>query len=171
MKFKLIFLLSFVLVLLFTGCAKEEPITVVDGYWKYTLQEDGTYSVGAADQNNMPSRIEIPTEFEGVAVTAITDMGFARCKGLAEVVIPNTFKTLSYGAFYMCPDLQYIYIPNSVKSIDGGVIGMCGSGSWISVDYDGTSGEWDTIFMAGNWAAGTKCQVTCTDRTISYDGT
>ena len=170
MKTKLMILLCLICVLFITGCGiKEEAPSVVDGYWKYTLLEDGTYSVGAANKNDIPSRIEIPREYDGIAVTAITVNGFARCSGLRTVVIPDHFETIGEGAFYICENLQTVYIPNSVKSIDQGAIGVCNSKQTVTIYYDGTAAEWKRIFKAGNWADGTKCQIVCTDQSIDYD--
>ena len=171
MKVKLMLLLCLIGVLFITGCGKEEAPSVVDGYLKYTLLEDGTYSVGAANKNDLPSRIEIPREYDGIAVTAITVNGFARCSGLRTVVIPDHFEEIEEGAFYICENLQTVYIPNSVKYIDQGAIGVCNSKQSVTVYYDGTSAEWKRIRKAGNWAGGTKCQIVCIDKTIEHDQT
>lgn len=142
---------------------KEEATreSVVDGYFTYIKQDDGTYSVTATDKNNFPEEVKIPTTYNGVAVTAIEDSAFSGCVGLRKITVPDSIVRLPYGAFYMCPDLEDVNLPSTISGIGQGAFGVCEKE--IHIYFDGTTKQWGNISKAGNWASETKYYVHCSD--------
>lgn len=149
----------FILTLVSCGGEKEEPVTVVDGYLTYTLLDDGTYSVGVTNREQTPERIDIPSEFNGAKVTAITESGFSGCTNLKVVTVPDTITRVADGAFYLCPVLETVYLPKTITSIGGGAFGIVGIANYgagpvnnsLTVYYDNTVEAWDKMFLPGNW--------------------
>lgn len=63
-------------------------------------------------------KIIIPTEINGVPVTAIGLRAFAECAKIEAVEIPDTITTIGYLAFYGCNGLTSVTIPDSVTEIE-----------------------------------------------------
>lgn len=83
---------------------------------KYTLLNDGTYSV-SGDRKTAYTRVVIPSTFEGKRVTTIGLYAFDGLPSLERVVIPNGITTISAYAFQNCTKLKDLTLPNSVTSI------------------------------------------------------
>ena len=62
---------------------------------------------------------------------------------IKSVVIPDSVKTIAYGAFYACHSLETLVIGSGVESIGGSVIRYAEKLS--AVHYNGTQEEWDAI--------------------------
>ena len=98
-----------------------------DEYFKFTLLEDDTYAVGAADVTNMPDYVVFPSTHNGKAVTKIDDMALiyiapdlsyaVGCEAVKTIVIPDSITTIGEYAFSGCINLSSINIPNSVVYI------------------------------------------------------
>ena len=58
-------------------------------------------------------------------VTSIPAWGFANCKNLTSITIPNTITTIGSNAFSECKGLTSIIIPNGVVSIGSRVFSHC----------------------------------------------
>lgn len=166
-------ILSVLLIVTLASCGgkKEEAVTVVDGYLTYTLLKDGTYSVGVTNREQTPDRIDIPSEFNGAKVTAITEDGFAGCTNLRVVSVPDTITRVADGAFYLCPVLETVYLPETITSIGGAAFGIVGIANYgagpvnnsLTVYYDNTVEAWDNMLLPGNWASKTEITVICTN--------
>ena len=63
---------------------------------------------------------DIPSEIEGVAVTAIEVWAFDHCRDLTSVTIPDSVTDLRHCAFYGCSGLTSLELPDSVT-----YLGMC----------------------------------------------
>jgi hypothetical protein len=98
---------------------------VDDSYFTYTELADGTYSVKAADVNNMPSEVGIPYSYNGKAVTAIAEDAFRNCKTITTVVIPNSITSIGDDAFNGCTNLTEINLPSTVTEIGSGAFFYC----------------------------------------------
>lgn len=159
-----VLLLATLLCLASCGSNKNERPEIVDGYYTYILQEDGTYTIKATDPNNFPEEITIPQNYKGAAVSGIAENGFSRCKNLKKVTIPENFTKIEAGAFYMCPDLVEVILPKSVKSFGKGVFGLCEQE--ITFRFDGTKTEWERISKPSNWASDVDCYIICSDGSI-----
>ena len=93
-------------------------------YFSFNLLNDGTYEISAKDINNMPAVVNIPSEYNGIAVTSIGSYAFEYCTSLTSVTIGNSVTSIGYGAFYGCSNLTSINVDenNSVyMSLDGNI--------------------------------------------------
>ena len=87
----------------------------------YTLLADDTYEV-VARYYDMPSRVVIPSSYNGKPVTRIgrfTTSGRNDCpnRTVEEIVLPNTIKEIDDYAFYYYVALKSLSIPSSVERI------------------------------------------------------
>lgn len=92
---------------LLTACSiKRRP----DSDLIFTLKEDGTYSVAAAE-GFARDTLTVPTEHEGAAVTEIAASGFEGRTSLKTLIIPQSITVIGERAFASCTHLQDITIP------------------------------------------------------------
>ena len=132
----------------------------------FTFKSFGSYYIiSAADVNNMPEHVVIPSEYNGKPVQEISDYAFAGCTNLKTIIIPSSVQIIGYSAFeyctglefvtindglseiracafYECSDLIKLNIPNSVSKIDSAV--FVGCNKLISKDKG--------IHYVGKWA-------------------
>ncbi|MCH5163507.1 MAG: leucine-rich repeat domain-containing protein [Clostridiales bacterium] len=94
--------------------------------FKYTLQNDGTYSIGKGTYN-LSGTLNIPSTFNGKAVSKIEDSAFYNCTGVTSVTIPSSIKSIGSSAFSGCTGLTSITIPSSVTSIGILAFSSCSS--------------------------------------------
>lgn len=82
----------------------------------FTLNEDGTsYTVKESGYAHQPE-VHIPSEFEGLPVTAIADSAFRSNKFIEIVIIPDTVEIIGERAFENST-IKSIVIPDSVSKI------------------------------------------------------
>ena len=92
----------------------------------YLVGEDGNATVlRSVDMDKQNWSCVIPEEFGGVKITAIAENGFAYCKGLTSVVIPDTVKVIGDGAFAFCSSITSIIIPDGVTTIGNEAFAYC----------------------------------------------
>lgn len=95
-------------------------------YFTFTLIEDDTYSIKAADFNNMPSSVIIPSEYEGKPVTNIGDFAFAdnvsygTSPAINQVVIPKSITSIGAYAFGGCTNLSNVILSSGLITIGEG---------------------------------------------------
>ena len=82
----------------------------------FELLDDGTYGVKASENFEL-SRVNIPSTYNGVAVTKILDNGFKDQEGLFYISFPATITTIGEYAFANCSNLTEVTIPSNVKTI------------------------------------------------------
>ena len=89
----------------------------------------------------------------GNSVTSIGYEAFYNCKSLTSITIPNSVTSIGSSAFEGCFSLTSVTIPNSVTSIGGSAFGYCSS--LKTINYRGTSAQWNAITKGIGWNAGT----------------
>ena len=104
-----------------------------ESYFTFTELEDGTYSVKAKDVSNLPSKVGVPSTYNGKAVTAIGDSAFINASNLTKVVIPNGINIIVNSAFLGCSNLASVTIGNDVTRIDNYAFYKCTSLTSVNV--------------------------------------
>ena len=159
-------LTALLVVLLLGGCAKEEPkehshtwenrkCTVCGaekevfqlGNWEYVLwEEEETMEIISFPETDekvffrdLPEKISKVRIGDGI--TAIPDYAFAGCENLADVVIPQTARTIGKGTFAQCVNLTQINIPEGVTYIGDCAFLMCRSLTRLTIPDSVTSIE------------------------------
>lgn len=147
-----IYILLFLVALLLSGCAKtasqphvhtlenrkcvtcgEEKEIHRLGNWEYVLwEEEETMEIVSFPETDekvffrdLPEKISKVRIGDGI--TAIPDYAFAGCENLADVVIPQTARTIGKCAFAQCVNLTQINIPEGVTYIGDCAFLMCRS--------------------------------------------
>ena len=126
MKTKTCFLLILILlaVVCAIACAEENTQWYQSGYYRYTLLVDGTAKIDryCGEETN----ILIPSELDGIRVTAIGDGAFANFNRFyssetpeypVRVIIPEGVTSIGDHAFFGCTRLETVTIPDSLVSI------------------------------------------------------
>ena len=83
----------------------------------FTLLSDDTYSVSAGNGAKNVDSIEIPSTYNGKAVTQIADKAFMNLSNLTKITIPDSITKIGEYAFYDCTLLSNIILPSSLQSI------------------------------------------------------
>lgn len=87
------------------------------GDYTFRTLEDGTSAI--TGYNGTERKITLPKyDSENKPVTVIDKDAFNGNKAIIEVVIPNGYTTIGYGAFWDCYNLSKITISDSVKTIE-----------------------------------------------------
>lgn len=82
--------------------------------------------------------IELPDSLKTIGYGA-----FLNCQGLKNMTIPSGVETIEEDAFFNCRSLETISIPASVTSIGKSVFGSCLN--LKTIEYAGTKEEWDAL--------------------------
>jgi len=90
----------------------------------FTLRGDGTYRVADCIETAFGT-LDIPSTYNGLAVTAIGTAAFQNCTFLSSITIPDSVTSIGTNAFWECDGLTSITIPDSVTSIEDGTFRFC----------------------------------------------
>ena len=83
--------------------------------------------IGCTDDIKNIKNLIIPSEIDGVTITAIGAYTFSYCDNLVTVTIPDTVTEIERCAFEYCTSLKSIIIPDSVTKIGKGAFLSCTS--------------------------------------------
>lgn len=116
-------------------------------YFSFTLMEGGTYEIIVKEEYlsegelsaELPEKIVIPSEYNGVAITSIGNEAFRDCSDLTSVTIGNSVTSIGDSAFYNCSKLKSITIPDSVTSIGIYAFSSCSSLTSVTIGNSVTS--------------------------------
>ena len=100
---------------------------------KFTLLADDTYSVSAGNGAKNVDSIEIPSTYNGKAVTQIADKAFMNLSNLTKITIPDSITKIGEYAFYDCTLLSNIILPSSLQSIQKYAFSGCTSITEITI--------------------------------------
>ena len=141
-------------------------------YFTFAFSSMDTYKIRAADENNVPAHVVIPSKIDGYRVTAIAEQAFFYCSSLKSVVIPDSVTYIGYHAFYNCSSLTSVVIPDGVTTIDFrtfyscdsltsvvipdsvtsiGIGAFSGCSGLTSIKYHGTQTKWGKINKDFEW--------------------
>ncbi len=151
MKKALAFLLA--MLLLVTGDLQGWKVQAAQsGDYEYQVINDGERGVEITGYTGSGGDITIPSEIEGIPVTAIGESAFSdlwelesitipsgvmsigthafsECHGLKSVDIPEGVEIIAEGAFSGCHELRNVPLPESIKTIDDYAFFHC---IWLS---------------------------------------
>lgn len=94
---------------------------------KFTLLADDTYSVSAGNGAKKVDSIEIPSIYNGKAVTQIADKAFMELSNITAITIPDSIVNIGEYAFYGCSLLSDVNLPSSLQSIQKYAFTKCTS--------------------------------------------
>lgn len=107
-----------------TGVFTEKTIEGVE--MTFYGSSDGTCRVYSIDKQTT-GKVTIPSEAGGLKVIEIGSGAFKDCKGVTEVVIPTSIKTIRSYAFSSCSSITSINLRNSVERLDFSAFRDCTS--------------------------------------------
>lgn len=113
-------------------------------YFSFELCAADAYMIYAADIENMPADVILPSTYNGLPVRRLPDTGvFKGCKTITSVVIPDSYTYIGMEAFSDCTNLSDIAIADSGIEIDGGV--------FSNTAYYNNESNWeDDVLYIGN---------------------
>lgn len=102
------------------------PKLLVEGYEQFNFSRmyDTRYSISPADKS-ISGDIVIPAEVNGMSIGGVG--GFADCKNITSVVMPESVVLIHEGAFRGCENLTKVVIPDSVSRIGAYAFNGCTS--------------------------------------------
>lgn len=135
----------------------------------FELNSNGGYTFTGID-NCTDTELIIPSEINGVPVTAIAENALKNNSTVKSVIIPDSVKTIGTDAFYNCEKLEKVTIGNGVTEIGKCAFFFCRNltsvtlGSNVKtigenafnytaisvVNYNGTSADWNKISIGSN---------------------
>lgn len=120
-----------------TDCGFIMPTPNEHFVFRKLLGADGTeleeYSVEAADKENIPKNVKIPSSYEGLPITKIANSGFAGCKNTKNIIIPEGIEIIGDSAFYGCESIENISLPSTITNIGFGSFANCSSLKTINI--------------------------------------
>ncbi len=105
-----------------------EPLGLVLRY------ENGTFAVVGTTDNYQESELEIPAEYDGIAVTSIDANAFAQQSALISVAVPDSVTKIGAFAFSECTALEKITLPSAITEIPESMCHGCTSLKKVELD-------------------------------------
>lgn len=150
------------------------PIEVADGsYLSFQRSEDGSfYSVWGLLSESGAIKIVIPSEYQGLPVTAISPYAFASSDPLTTIIIPDSVTHIGAHAFDGCSNLVNLDISSNLQFVGEGAFDGCDSLPLSTYDnglYIGDSEAPYSIFVSATDTEIESCTIH-PDTKIVYDG-
>ncbi len=80
------------------------------------------------------SIVSIPETVEGKRVTSVKKYAFRECRGINEVILPDSIETIGSHAFYNCRRLKKITLSDRAADIGDGAFKNCDELSFVSMN-------------------------------------
>ena len=94
---------------------------------KLVFTNHETYYSVKADSTSISGNITIPSEHDGLPITAVDNLAFSGCSLITSITLPDSIIAIGNNAFYGCSLLKSISIPDSVTSIGNYAFNSCSS--------------------------------------------
>lgn len=125
-KSKKIISLAFVVLLLISIVPMSASAAEVV-YGNFSFELNGTTNQATlSEYNGNSSSVKVPDTVYGYTVTKIDDLVFSK-KGMESISLPNTIRTIGFGAFSSCTKLKKIILPVTVTSMGEYTFNNCTS--------------------------------------------
>ena len=95
---------------------EKDNVEITPSDFIFIPENDGSYSIMAADANNMPAEVVIPSSHEGKPVTAIAQRGFYGCSSINSILLPESITSVGASAFYEC--FKLVEVINMSQSLE-----------------------------------------------------
>ena len=132
-------------------------------YLTYVYLDDGTIEISECG-TGIEGELEIPSEIDGVAVTAIGEGAFQNCFLLTSVTIPDSVTSIGDYAFDYCMGLTSVTIGDGVTSIGGAAFTSCVALTSVTIGNSVTS-----IGDSAFWCCTSLTSVTIPDSVTSIE--
>lgn len=119
-----------------------------EGIYKYFLLDDGTVMISSCNISRNTTSLTIPSEINGLKVTAIGDNSFIMLTWTTSVTIPEGVTYIGSEAFAY-GGIETISLPASLRYVQNNAFLNC---MYLgSVTYSGSRADWDNITIgSGN---------------------
>ncbi|HCU56047.1 MAG TPA: hypothetical protein DIC18_01780, partial [Clostridiales bacterium] len=109
------------------GAVQDENASTPDSYFRFIYDEETESYAIMARYQDMPSRVVIPSSYNGKPVTGILDNAFGGRNTIDEVVIPRTIVEIGYRAFADCRWLSSVIFEEGIEltEIGASVFSWC----------------------------------------------
>ena len=114
-----------------------DATTTDSSCFRFQLLENGTYEV-LARYHDMPDRVEIPSSYNGKAVTRVGayfsgEVTRVYNRSVGEIVLPSSVKEIGEGAFFSYVSLSSVTLPSSIRVIGEAAFMNCVSLTSITI--------------------------------------
>ena len=97
----------------------------VQGDWKYSKHGDSEVTIVRYLGND--AEVAVPETIDGLPVTALHDMAFARNRNIEAITVPDSVTSMGMKVFFQCVNLKHARLSDSVGSLDAQTFGGCKS--------------------------------------------
>lgn len=73
----------------------------------------------------LASKLIIPSEINGIPVTALHESAFKECETITSIILPDTITIIPERAFYDCSNLSSVVLPSSITKIETSAFMWC----------------------------------------------
>lgn len=154
-KSKKIISLAFVVLLLISIVPMSASAAEVV-YGNFSFELNGTTNQATlSEYNGNSSSVKVPDTVYGYTVTKIDDLVFSK-KEMESISLPNTIRTIGFGAFSSCTKLKKIILPVTVTSMGEYTFNNCTS---LTEAYVNSAIETLPNYMFKNCTSLTKVNV------------
>ena len=132
-------------------CDFSKPITddtIIEAKWNeilFTLNESGDTITGLTAYGKDKTELIIPSEINGVKITAIGEGAFYNCAAFTSITIPDSVTSIGSGAFYNCTSLTNI-------NYTGDIAAWCNISGLRGLMYYGASNK--KLYIGGELISG-----------------
>ena len=155
-KSKKIISLAFVVLLLISIVPMSASAAEVV-YGNFSFELNGTTNQATlTEYNGNSSSVKVPDTVYGYTVTKIDDLVFSNKKEIESISLPNTIRTIGFGAFSSCTKLKKIILPVTVTSMGEYTFSNCTS---LTEAYVNSAIETLPNYMFKNCTSLTKVNV------------
>lgn len=118
-----------------TWAADSQSVNVNGVEWKYSVSSDKSLCAVALKNTygELPAQVTVPSEVNGIKVTAVAAYAFAYCSNIESVVIPDSVTIIGSSAFRGCTDLKSVELSENVKEIQQYAFEECSNLEEISL--------------------------------------